>query len=85
MTEEKELRWHHQLSRHPIEQTLGDSERQGSLQCFSPWGYKASEMTDQLKNNCGNIYGRGAFSQSLQHFHNLEISSKQKLCTCIYA
>ena len=51
MTEEKELRWHHQLSRHPIEQTLGDSERQGSLQCFSPWGYKESEMTDQLKNN----------------------------------
>ena len=51
MTEDKELRWHHQLSGHPIEPILGDSECQGSLECFSPWGYKGSEMTDQLKNN----------------------------------
>ena len=56
MTEEKELRWHHQLSRHPIEQTLGDSERQGSMVCSSPWGCKESDMIYQLNNNNNNCY-----------------------------
>ena len=29
--------WHHRLSGHEFEQTLGDSEGQGSLVCCSPW------------------------------------------------
>ena len=29
MTEDKIVGWHHQLSGHEFEQTLGDSERQG--------------------------------------------------------
>ena len=33
------------------EQTLGDSEGQGSMVCCSPWGYKESDMTSQLNNN----------------------------------
>ena len=28
----------HQLNGHEFEQTLGDSEGQGSLACCSPWG-----------------------------------------------
>ena len=28
-----------------FEQTLGDSEGQGSLACYSPWGYKELDMT----------------------------------------
>ena len=32
--------WHHRLNRHEFEQTLGDSEGQGSLVCCSPWGLK---------------------------------------------
>ena len=28
-----------------FEQTLGDSERQGSLVCCSPWGCKELDMT----------------------------------------
>ena len=32
--------WHHQLNGHESEQTLGDSEGQGSLVCCCPWGYK---------------------------------------------
>ena len=36
---------HHQLSGHEFEQTLGDSEGQGSLACFSPLGRKQSDMT----------------------------------------
>ena len=30
--------WHHQLNGHEFEQTLGESEGQGSLVCCSPWG-----------------------------------------------
>ena len=32
--------WHHRLSGHEFEQTLGDSEGQGSLVCCSPWGHR---------------------------------------------
>ena len=39
MTEDKMVGRHHQLNGYD-EQTLGDSEEQGSLVCCSPWGYK---------------------------------------------
>ena len=42
---------HHQLNGHEFEQTPGDSEGQGSLVCFSPWGCKESDMTEGLNNN----------------------------------
>ena len=31
--------WRHQLE-HEFEQTPGDSEGQGNLECYSPWGHK---------------------------------------------
>ena len=31
-----------------FEQTLGDSEGQGSLVCCSPWGHKESDTTERL-------------------------------------
>ena len=34
------IEWHHQFSGHEFEQTLGDSEGQGSLVCCSPWGLR---------------------------------------------
>ena len=40
--------WHHRLSGHEFEQTLGDDEGQESLTCSSPWGPKESDMTEQL-------------------------------------
>ena len=42
--------WHHWLNRHECEQTPGETERQGSLVCYSPRGRKESDMTEQLKN-----------------------------------
>ena len=36
--------WHHQLNGHEFEQTLGDSERQGRLVCYSPWGRNKLDM-----------------------------------------
>ena len=50
MTENEIVGWHHQLNGHEFEQTLGDSEGQGSLVCCSPWGHKELDMTEQLNN-----------------------------------
>ena len=44
MTEDEMLGWHHRLDGHEFEQTPGDSEREGSLRCFSPWGCKELDM-----------------------------------------
>ena len=44
-TEDEMAGWHHWRNRHESEQTLGDSERQGSLACSSPWGCKDSDKT----------------------------------------
>ena len=41
--------YHHQLDGHEFEQTLGDSEGQGSLPRCSPWGRKVLEMTRDWK------------------------------------
>jgi len=45
MTEDEMVGWHHWLNRREFEQTLRDSEGQGSLECCSPWGCKESDMT----------------------------------------
>ena len=40
MAEDEVVRQHHRLNGHEFEQTLGDSGRQRSLACCSPWGCK---------------------------------------------
>ena len=45
MTEDEMAGWHHQLNGHEFVQTLGDSERQGSLVCYSPWSCKKLDIT----------------------------------------
>ena len=50
MTEDEMVGWHHRLSEPEFEQTLEDGEGQGSLACCSPWGYKESDMTEQVNN-----------------------------------
>ena len=42
--EDEMLGWHHQLHGHEFEQTVGDSEGQGSLACCSPWGHRESDI-----------------------------------------
>ena len=39
-TEDEMIGWHHQLHGYEFEQTLGDSEGQGDLVCWSPWGHR---------------------------------------------
>ena len=48
VTEDEMVGWHHQLNGHESEQSLGDAEGQGSLECCSPWGHKESDTTEQL-------------------------------------
>ena len=45
LTEDEMIRWNHRLNGHEFEKTPGDSEGQGSLACYSPWGHKESDMT----------------------------------------
>ena len=49
--EDEMFGWHDRLNGHKFEQTKGNSERQGSLACLSPWSPKALDMTEWLKNN----------------------------------
>ena len=44
-TEDEMAGWHHWLNGYEFEQTLGDSEGQGSLVCCSPQGCKELDMT----------------------------------------
>ena len=45
MTEDEIVGWHHQLSGHEFEPTLGDSKGQGNLVRCSPKSYKELDMT----------------------------------------
>ena len=45
MTEHEMAGWHHQLNGHEFEQSLGDSEGQGSLVHCSPWVHEELDMT----------------------------------------
>ena len=44
-TEDEMVGWHQQLNGHEFEQTPGNSEGQGGLVCYSPWGHKESDTT----------------------------------------
>ena len=48
MTEDEIVGWHHVLDGHEFEQTLGDSERQGSLVCCNSWGREELDTTERL-------------------------------------
>ena len=47
-TEDEMVGWHHWLDGHEFEQALGVDDEQGSLACYSPWGHKELDMTEQL-------------------------------------
>ena len=53
--EDETVGWHHRLSSHEFEQTLGGGEGQGSLMSCSPWGCKGSDMTEWLNGNNNEV------------------------------
>ena len=50
-TEDVMIGWHHWLNGCEFEQTLEDSEGQGSLVYCSPWGRKESDTSECLNSN----------------------------------
>ena len=65
MTEDEMVGWHHQLNGHEFEQTLGDSEGQGSLTRYSPWDCKESDATEQLNNNNNKAFLKSKVQYSM--------------------
>ena len=50
-TEGEMVAWHHELNGHEFEQTMGDSEGQGSLMCCSLRDHKELDATEWLNSN----------------------------------
>ena len=48
MTVDEMVGWHHRLDGHVFEQAPGVGDGQGGLACFSPWGQKVLDPTEQL-------------------------------------
>ena len=48
MTEDQMVGWHNQLNGHDFEQALGVGDGQGSQACYSAWGHKQMDTTEQL-------------------------------------
>ena len=48
MREDDVVGWHHRLNGQDFEQAPGVDDGQGSLVCYSPWGHKESDKTEQL-------------------------------------
>ena len=47
-TEDETVGWHHQLDAHRFRWTPGVGDGQGGLACYSSWGRKESDTTEQL-------------------------------------
>ena len=50
VAEDEMVRWQNRLKGQEFEQTPEDSEGQGSLVCYSPWGHKESDTTEWWNN-----------------------------------
>ena len=55
ITVDEMVGWHHWLNGHEFEQVLRNTEGQGNLVCYSPWGHKESDMIEQVKNSKDNF------------------------------
>ena len=49
--------FHYRIKGNEFEQPPGDSEGQGNLVCYSPWGCKELDMTERLNNNKNAFLG----------------------------
>ena len=90
-TEDEMVGWHHRLDGHEFEQTPGDSEGQGSLICFSPWGHKQLDITvteQQQGTYLLPIFGFSFIFNVLFYdeikFYNLNVQFLRFLVSCFY-
>ena len=61
MTEDKMVGWHHWVNGQEFDLTLGVGGRQGGLVCYSPWGCKELDTTEQLNWTGLHHWGRNLF------------------------
>ena len=76
MTEDEIVGWHHRLKGYEFEYAPGVGDGQGGLVCFSPWGCKASAMTEQLNWTelgwlVNNLRAASPSSATCALFHNV--------------
>ena len=83
-TEEEMVGWHHRLHGHEFEQTLGDSEGQGSLSCCSPCGCKELDMTEQLNKNKNSTQRYPFYSRLLLYTFHFKWDWSVKLLHIFY-
>ena len=69
------VRWHNQLKGHESEKTLRDSEGQGSLAYYNPWGHKEQDTTEWLNNK------RGHDPQFKKHYSRVPWLLSQPSCS----
>ena len=67
MTEDEMVGWHHRLNGLEFDQSPGNSEGQGNLECCSSWGCKEWDMTERLKINKNLFEGPNTQSHILRY------------------
>ena len=60
--------WHHRLNGDESEQAWGVGDGQGSLACYSTWGHKQSDTTEQLNWKKSYDKPRGHIKKQRYHF-----------------
>ena len=75
MTEDEMLGWHHRLDGHEYEQLLGVGDRQGRLECCSPWCLKETWLSNwTTPRYIDTDIGKGGFAGGA--------SVKEPVCQC---
>ena len=70
-TEDEMAGWHHWLDRRESEWTPGVGDGQGSMVCYSPWGCKESDRTEQLNWTEDSADSGKAFYLSLKELPHI--------------
>ena len=66
--QQRMVRWPHRLNGHEFEQTPGEIEGQGDLECCSPRGHKELDTAEQLIPKKGN-------AKECSNYHTIELIS----------
>ena len=69
--------WYHRFNGHEFEQTLGDSEGQGSLVCCSAWGHKELDTAEQMNNS--NLSHKGVQNNAILIRYNRGLNVNEML------
>ena len=85
MTENEMVAWHHWVNGHEFEQAPGDGGGHASQVCYSLWGHKQSDMTEQLNNNNKAIYQAGCHKLLLEELNTVPMTTgKGQLKACAW-